>query len=153
MGNALDVSIRQLHIVVLHLDDFRTRHGSILRFGESTSGGENSHESDAQAPRNANRNRFDLLWEGDPQGPRLLRSVEAWVRLWHQVLMYAQSKEGISFRSLVLDLQDWFTSSYAILLTSEEVREEIRVMIRWQLDELMMDEEDYEESKRRAGLR
>ena len=78
----------------------------------------------------------------------LLRSVEAWVRFWHQVLLFAQSTENISFRALVLDLQDWFTSTCATLLASEEVSREIKAMVRWQLDELMMDEEDVEESKR-----
>jgi hypothetical protein len=146
MGNTLDVSIRQLHALALHLDDIRTRHGSILRLGECTCGSD-------ERSKEGYPNRDDPLWGGDPEAANLLRSVEAWVRLWHQILLYAQSRDGISFRSLVLDLQDWFTSSCTTLLASEEVRREIKAMIRWQLDELMMDEEDYEESQRNLGQR
>jgi hypothetical protein len=141
MGNALDVSIRQLHTLALHLEDFRFRHGSILRFEEE--GADKSHRE------NEHYNDDDLLrWGADPLGASLLRSVEAWVRLWHQVLLFAQSSgTAISFRSLVLDLQDWFTSTCTTLLASDELRREIKVMVRWQLDELAMDEEDYEEQK------
>ena len=137
MGNAVDVSIRQLHFLALHLDDFRTRHGSILNLEGKPSGGNGGDGDD-----DVYHNRDDLLLEGDPHGARLLGSVEAWIRLWHQVLLFAQSSPTISFRTLVLDLQDWFTSACAILLDSEEVRQEIKVMIQCQLDELMMDEED-----------
>jgi hypothetical protein len=135
-----------LHALALHLDDIRTRHGSILRLGECTCGSD-------ERSKEGYPNRDDPLWGGDPEAANLLRSVEAWVRLWHQILLYAQSRDGISFRSLVLDLQDWFTSSCTTLLASEEVRREIKAMIRWQLDELMMDEEDYEESQRNLGQR
>jgi len=134
MGNALDVSIRHLHTLSLHLDDVHARHGSIARLGECTCAGDRNY----------------VYYQDDPHAARLRRSVEAWVRLWHQVLLFVQSKERISFRSLVLDLREWFTSSCATLLTSEEIRPEIRSMIRWQLDELVMDEEDYEESKHRS---
>jgi hypothetical protein len=146
MGNTLDVSIRQLHALALHLDDIRTRHGSILRLGDCTCGSE-------EQIKEGYPNRDDPLWGGDPETANLLRSVEAWVRLWHQILLFVQSRDGISFRTLVLDLQDWFTSSCTTLLASEEVRREIKAMIRWQLDELMMDEEDYEESRRNLGQR
>eukprot|EP00536_Pseudo-nitzschia_multiseries_P016073 jgi/Psemu1/44831/gm1.44831_g len=138
MGNALDVSIRQLHTLVLHLDDVRTRHGSIVRLGECTCSRDENYDGD------------DDIINDDPHAARLCRGVEAWVRLWHQVLLFVQTKETISFRSLVLDLRDWFTSSCATLLTSEEIRPEIKSMIRWQLDELVMDEEDYEESKHQS---
>ena len=140
MGNALDVSIRQLHTLVLHLDDISTRHGSILRLEEYSYGEKGSVIDEYQSC-------CKDLW-GDPQKSRLLRAVEAWVRFWHQILFFVQSTDGVSFRSLVLDLQDWFTSSCATLLSSEDIRREIKAMIRWQLDELMMDEEDYEELQR-----
>ena len=141
MGNALDVSIRQLHTLALHLDDVRTCDGSIVRLGKCTC---------VVGDGNSNYNRDDNYIEDHPHTARLRRSVEAWVRLWHQVLLFVQSKATISFRSLVLDVRDWYTSSCATLLTSEEIRPEIRSMIRWQLDELLMDEEDYEESKHQS---
>ena len=134
MGNALDVSIRQLHTLALHLDDVRTRHGSILRFVENTGGIDDDSNSDN-----------DIFWGGDPLMAGLLRSVEAWVRLWHQILLFTISTENTSFRTLVLNLQGWFTSACATLLASEEVRREIKEMIQWQLDELTMDEEDYDD--------
>ena len=140
MGNALDVSLRHLHTLSLHLDNVRTRHGSIVRFDVNNTG--DSDISDR-----------DVFCSGDPLMVSLLRSVEAWVRFWHQILLFAQSAENISFRALVLDLQDWFTSACATLLASEEVNQEIKAMIRWQLDELMMDEEDYEESRRQLDGR
>ena len=126
MGSALDVSIRQMHTLALHLDDARTRDGSILRFKANTGG---------------DYYQNDLLWCGDPVVVVLLRSVEAWVRLWHQILLFVQSTENFYFRTLVLDLQDWFTSTCATLLASEEIRQEIKAMIRWQLEELKWDEE------------
>ena len=134
MGNVLDVSIRHLHTLSLHLDDLPTRHGSIVRLDENSTGDDISDH--------------DVFCGGDPLMVTLLRSVEAWVRFWHQVLLFAQSTENVSFRALVLDLQDWFTSTCATLLASEEVSREIKAMVRWQLDELMMDEEDFEDSRR-----
>eukprot|EP00531_Pseudo-nitzschia_arenysensis_P000452 CAMPEP_0116119670 /NCGR_PEP_ID=MMETSP0329-20121206/2767_1 /TAXON_ID=697910 /ORGANISM="Pseudo-nitzschia arenysensis, Strain B593" /LENGTH=1041 /DNA_ID=CAMNT_0003613391 /DNA_START=290 /DNA_END=3415 /DNA_ORIENTATION=- len=133
MGNAFDVTIRHMHNLTLHLDDARTRHGSILRF-EKSIGGEYCQN--------------DLLWCGDQFVVVLLRSVEAWVRFWQQVVLFIQSTDIVSFRALVLDLQDWYTSTCATLLALEEIRDEIKVMIRWQLEELMLDEEDYEDAIR-----
>ena len=71
------------------------------------------------------------------------------------------SRKGISFRSLVEDCQDLYTSSYAMILTTPGhndedknrwtnsatwgIRDEIKSMMRLQLEELAMDEEEYEE--------
>lgn len=157
MGNALDVSIRQLHTLALHLDDVQTSEGSIVRLGKS--------ECNDAVNKSSSNSRIEMHYcDEDPHTARLLRSVEAWVRLWHQVLLFVHhrqqkqqhqqeqqrehQKEGgaiITFLSLVLDLRDYYTSSCAILMTSEMIRPEIRSLIRWQLDELLMDEEDYEE--------
>ena len=159
MGNALDVSIRQLHTLALHLDDVQTREGSIVRLGgECKCGVSSSRDSNGNGNHNCNYN------DDDTHTARLRRSVEGWVRLWHQVLLFVHHNQqeqeqqqtvgeggggrtNVSFRSLVLDVRDWYTSTCATLMTSEMIRPEIQSMIRWQLDELLMDEEDYEESK------
>lgn len=150
MGNALDVSIRQLHALTLHWDDIRD--GEIVYIGLPFKGGR--VRTDGNAGRRLN----------GPQS-RLERSVEGWIRLWHQALLFVQHNEAmveqqqkhhesdqpyqqISFRSLMLDLQDWYTSACAILLTSDETRPAIQSMIRLQLEELAMDEEEHDEMKR-----
>jgi len=161
MGNALDVSIRQLHTLALHLDDVQTREGSIVRLGGKCTCGVDAVNSNDIGNGNGNGNHNCNYNDDDTHTARLRRSVEAWVRLWHQVLLFVhhhQQKQEqqqtvgggttiISFRSLVLDVRDWYTSTCATLMTSEMIRPEIQSMIRWQLDELLMDEEDYEESK------
>jgi hypothetical protein len=53
----------------------------------------------------------------------------------------------VSFRSLSLDLQDYYTSAYAMLVSSDATRPEIKAMIRLQLEELSLDEEEHEELK------
>jgi len=147
MGNVLDISIRQLHTLALHLDDVQTSEGSIMRLGRCTCDAAN-HSNNSNHNSNSNSN-------DDPHTARLRRSVEAWVRLWHQVLLFVhhhqkkqqqlQLQSEVSFRSLVLDLRDFYTSCCAILMTSEMIRPEIRDLISLQLEELSMDEEEYEE--------
>ncbi|CAJ1953601.1 unnamed protein product [Cylindrotheca closterium] len=80
-------------------------------------------------------------------------AIEKWVRLWHQVLLFVQDQQlpdkqpvALSFRSLVLEHQDWYTSACAVLLADQErTRQDIQAMIRLQLEELSLDEEEYEE--------
>ena len=85
-------------------------------------------------------------------------AIDGWVRLFHQVLMIVQQQQQqqqqldkqpitLSFRSLVLEYQNWYTSACAMLLANAKTRPEIQSMIRIQLEELSMDEEEYEELK------
>jgi hypothetical protein len=85
--------------------------------------------------------------------------IEAWIRFLHQVLFYCQrplatpSSPVVTFRSLLLDVQDLFTSACGLLLTNPlentpiSIREECKKMIRLQLEELSLDEEEHEELK------
>jgi len=116
MGNTLDVAIRQLFSLVM------------------------DQEQDA-------RKKLDR-----EQHMRTL-AIEGWVRLWHQVLLFVQDQQlpdkqpvALTFRSLVLEHQNWYTSACAMLLADQEgTRQDIQTMIRLQLEELSMDEEEYEE--------
>jgi hypothetical protein len=81
-------------------------------------------------------------------------AIEGWIRLWHQVLLVIQQQQqpekqtvALSFRSLLLEHQNWYTSACAMLLANNETRREIQFMIRLQLEELSMDEEEHEELK------
>eukprot|EP00980_Cylindrotheca_fusiformis_P001046 scaffold288_cov97-Cylindrotheca_fusiformis.AAC.4 len=123
MGNALDVAIRQLFTLVM------------------------DQEEQSIAEQETDGDRIRTL------------AIEGWVRLWHQVLLFVQQQQqqqqpdkqppavDISFRSLVLEHQNWYTSACAMLLTNDSTRPEIQSMIRLQLEELSMDEEEYEELK------
>jgi hypothetical protein len=85
--------------------------------------------------------------------------IEAWIRFLHQVLLYCQqppatpSSPVVSFRSLLLDSQDLFTSACGLLLTNPlektptSIRDECKKIIRLQLEELSLDEEEHEELK------
>lgn len=85
--------------------------------------------------------------------------IEAWIRFLHQVLFYCQrppatpSSPVVTFRSLLLDVQDLFTSACGLLLTNPlenaptSIRDECKKMIRLQLEELSLDEEEHEELK------
>jgi hypothetical protein len=86
-------------------------------------------------------------------------SIEAWIRFLHQVLFLCQqppatpSSPVVTFRSLLLDVQDLFTSACGLLLTNPlemtptSIRDECKKMIRLQLEELSLDEEEHEELK------
>jgi hypothetical protein len=85
--------------------------------------------------------------------------IEAWIRFIHQVLFYCQQVQAtpsspvVTFRSLLLDVQDLFTSACGLLLTNlldktpTSIRDECKKMIRLQLEELSLDEEEHEELK------
>jgi hypothetical protein len=49
-----------------------------------------------------------------------------------------------SFRSLVLDHQDYYTGACATLLTNDNTRPDIQTLLRQQLEELFMDEAEHE---------
>jgi hypothetical protein len=121
MGNALDVAIRQLFALSLineeeEVDDQKEDFGPTL-----------------------------------PSHCRIEQqlAIDAWIRLWHQVLLFVQQKNGaasiISFRSLVLDYQDYYTGACARLLTNENTRPDIQTLLRQQLEELSMDEAEHED--------
>ncbi|KAL3915916.1 MAG: hypothetical protein SGARI_008080 [Bacillariaceae sp.] len=137
MANALDVSIRHLHSLAVHWDDHRLQDGAVLRFSSSSENDNNKEDDDAPEWRLERNCVAD--------------AVEGWIRLWHQVLLLVQSTgdtdRPISFRSLVADLKDHFSGACVTLLASEELRPEIRSMIRWQREELSLDDEEFEEMK------
>jgi len=86
-----------------------------------------------------------------------------WLRLLHQVLIFVQSTTAttttsttrnddslgttISFRSLVVDTHDYYTSACTRIMTDAFVDPEIISLIRLQLDELAMDQEEYDDLK------
>lgn len=118
MGNALDVSIRHLFSLVMDQEEEYTTNTT------------------------PDQRRIRTL------------AIEGWIRLWHQVLLFIQQQQqpdkqpvSLAFRSLVLDHQDWYTSACAMLLANESTRPEIKSMIRLQLEELSMDEEEHDELK------
>lgn len=91
-------------------------------------------------------------------------AMDAWVRLWQQVLLFVQGqhtnenydeaspiqnapKTIISFRSLVLDLQDYYTSACTRILSDPDMKPEIHAMVRQQLEELALDEEEHDDWK------
>ena len=90
-------------------------------------------------------------------------AMESWIRLWHQVLLFVHEQDPtndkanstfISFRSLLEDHQDEYTSACARVLTNQNSSREIQCMIRLQLEELSMDEEEHEEMKQQQyGMR
>jgi hypothetical protein len=57
----------------------------------------------------------------------------------------SSSKGDISFRSLLLDHQDYYTGACARLLTDSSIRPEIQSMIRAQMEELALDEDEHDE--------
>jgi hypothetical protein len=130
MGNALDVSIWHLEALAWHWGNHKNMEGAVQRFDDEKPG-KVCHV--CQQERSA-----------------LVEAVESWIRLWHQVLLFVQQSchsQDISFRSLIVDLQDHYTSACAMLLSAEDVRSEIKTMIRWHLEELAFDEEEYLEAK------
>jgi hypothetical protein len=135
MANALDVSIQHLLSLALHWDDVRLEDGAVLRFDED------------DKPRDEQQKKE--YWRLERNS--VVNAAEGWVRLWHQVLLAVQNSarigEEITFLSLVHDLKEHYCSACAMLVSSEDTRPEIRSMIRWQLEELSLDEEDFEEWK------
>jgi hypothetical protein len=124
MGNALDVSVRQLFSLVMDQEEEEETHIMNTTMTTTTT------------------KRIRTL------------AIEGWVRLWHQVLLFVQQQQqadkqpvDLSFRSLVLDHQNWYTSACAMLLANDNTRPEIQSMIRLQLEELSVDEEEHEELK------
>ena len=106
--------------------------------------------------------QHDVVDYLDPAHQHRLVVMDAWIRLWQQVLFFVQeqhSDEGttkedgdnapilISFRSLVLDLQDYYTSACTRVLTDPYVKPEIHDMIQQQLEELALDEEEHDDLK------
>ena len=81
-------------------------------------------------------------------------AIDGWICLLNQVLLYVQQQQqtdkepvALSFRSLILDYQNWYTSACVMLLANAKTRPEIQSIIRIQFEELSMDEEEYEELK------
>lgn len=71
-----------------------------------------------------------------------------WIRFLHQVLLFVQDSEyGISFRSLVIDTHDYYTSACTRVLTDAYISEDLATLIRLQLDELAMDQEEHDDLK------
>ncbi|KAG7356884.1 hypothetical protein IV203_001571 [Nitzschia inconspicua] len=138
MGSALDVSIRHLQALAWHWENHKVMEGAVVCL--------NDDKLELQC--GICKQKRDALVD----------AVENWIRLWHQVLLFVQQSchaEDISFRALVVDLQDHYTNACAMLLSSEETRPEIKTMIRWHLEELAFDEEEYleaEEEKKREQL-
>ena len=154
MGNALDVSVRNLHVLVQFWDAVDlVQPRSVLRFRPSKHDGVIDDVNQTNARRQAGR------------------VIEMWIRFWHQNLLYVAKHDkgslpngscfsnlsgvmddheeacGVAFRSLFVDVQDWLTSAYAILLNSTDTRPEIKSMIWLQLQELSLDEEERNDSK------
>lgn len=106
------------------------------------------------------RQLFSLVMDQEKEEPGLRKSstqsvaIDGWICLLNQVLLYVQQQQqpdkqpvALSFRSLILDYQNWYTSACAMLLANAKTRPEIQSIIRIQLEELSMDEEEYEELK------
>jgi hypothetical protein len=156
MGNALDVSIRHLHALAWHWENHKVLPGAVLQLDRKDEDENHHHHLDnddtaGTAPSDLTRSkpkqvRCDLCQR---QRSALVDAVESWVRLWHQVLLFVQQcpTQEISYRSLVLELQDHYTSACAILLSSEDTRPEIQTMLRWHLEELAFDEEEFLEAE------
>jgi hypothetical protein len=83
----------------------------------------------------------------DPAHEQRLFVMRYWLRLLHQVLIFVQSTETISFRSLVVDTHDYYTSACTRIMTDAFVDSDTMALIRSQLDELAMDHEEYDDLK------
>ena len=153
-GNALDVSIRNLHVLVQFWDSVDIlQPDSILRLEPI------DHESPFGAvDQTRTRNQVGQV-------------IEMWIRFWHQILLYVAKTDdkgvdsqlmgqsnpnttqndrdeacGVTFRYLFMDVQDWLTSAYTILMNSADTRQELKSMIYQQLQELSLDEEERDDS-------
>jgi hypothetical protein len=164
MGNTLDVSIRHLHSLAMHWEDTLLQSGMVFdsvstQERQRTIGNDSGSDDTNNCLHNRRRQQHVLRYERG----NLQYAVEGWVRLWHQVLLFVHQNQAqqqdrqqqqqqpnssmVSFRSLSLDLQDYYTSAYAMLVSSDATRPEIKAMIRLQLEELSLDEEEHEELK------
>ena len=95
-----------------------------------------------------------------PTHPVVLATYD-WARLWHQVYLFVHANnykiastpkgqkepETVTFRSLLADKIEFFTGAYARIMTEAFTPESISAMLRLQLEELSMDEEEHEELK------
>jgi hypothetical protein len=154
MGNVLDVSIRHLHALAFHWEDSVLQNGGMIVNSVQY---RKRVRDDNEDPGCVSQTIHQSHQRRQYERSTLQYAVEGWVRLWHQVLMFVQQnhedRSSISFRSLSIDLQEWHISAYATLVASSETRPEIKSMIRLQLEELSLDEEEHEELKVTSQLR